>query len=93
MKKREGLSDSQCTGQRLRNRLKLAVIATAEREVQKHEMQISPHVMTALADLTFKYAEELAKDVELFAHHAGRKSVMVDDVLLADGGVNFSTPE
>lgn len=28
-------------------------------------------------------AEELAKDVELFAHHAGRKSVMVDDVLLA----------
>jgi centromere protein S len=51
--------------------------------VQKHEMQISPHVMTALADLTFKYAEELAKDVELFAHHAGRKSVMVDDVLLA----------
>ncbi|CAM6049496.1 unnamed protein product [Sphagnum compactum] len=83
MKKREGLSDSQCTGQRLRNRLKLAVIATAEREVQKHEMQISPHVMTALADLTFKYAEELAKDVELFAHHAGRKSVMVDDVLLA----------
>eukprot|EP00954_Amorphochlora_amoebiformis_P015918 1249748-Amorphochlora_amoeboformis.AAC.1 len=36
-----------------------------------------------LADLVYKYAERVARDVEAFSRHAGRKSVRPDDVLLA----------
>eukprot|EP00238_Polyblepharides_amylifera_P004367 CAMPEP_0196575262 /NCGR_PEP_ID=MMETSP1081-20130531/4780_1 /TAXON_ID=36882 /ORGANISM="Pyramimonas amylifera, Strain CCMP720" /LENGTH=95 /DNA_ID=CAMNT_0041893517 /DNA_START=367 /DNA_END=654 /DNA_ORIENTATION=- len=39
--------------------------------------------MTALATLTFDYAEVLAEDVLQFAKHAKRSTVTVDDVLLA----------
>jgi centromere protein S len=60
----------------------VATIATAERTAQKHGMEVSARVMSALTDLTFKSAERLAVDAELFAQHAGRKSVVVDDVLL-----------
>ncbi len=35
-------------------------------------------------ELTFFYiAEQLAKDLELFAQHAGRKSVNMEDVILS----------
>lgn len=67
---------------RLCERLQVATIATAERTAQKYGMGISTRVMSALQDLTFKSAERLAIDAELFAQHAGRKSVVVDDVLL-----------
>jgi centromere protein S len=67
---------------RLHDRLQVATIATAERTAQTHGMEVSARVMSALTDLTFKSAERLAVDAELFAQHAGRKSVVVDDVLL-----------
>jgi len=67
---------------RLHERLQVATIATAERTAQKYGMEVSSRVMSALKDLTFKSAERLAIDAELFAQHAGRKSVVVDDVLL-----------
>ncbi|KAG0567771.1 hypothetical protein M758_7G117500 [Ceratodon purpureus] len=67
---------------RLHDRLQVATIATAEKTAHKYGMEVSSRVMNALADLTFKAAERLAIDAELFAQHAGRKSVVVDDVLL-----------
>ncbi|KAJ7296340.1 hypothetical protein O6H91_Y129800 [Diphasiastrum complanatum] len=83
--KEEGVQEEQLRNreQRLIDRLRLAVIATAEAEAQKQGLSVSPPVMTALADLTFNYTVQLAKDVEMFAQHAGRKSVNVDDVSLA----------
>ncbi|KAK2974182.1 hypothetical protein RJ640_021473 [Escallonia rubra] len=39
--------------------------------------------MACISDLAFKYAEQLAKDLELFAQHAGRKSVNMEDVILS----------
>ncbi|KAH7434266.1 hypothetical protein KP509_06G008300 [Ceratopteris richardii] len=39
--------------------------------------------MTAVADLTFKFAEQLGHDLELFAQHANRKSINIDDVIIA----------
>nr|PNR59263.1 hypothetical protein PHYPA_002054 [Physcomitrium patens] len=67
---------------RLHDRLQVATIATAERTAHKCGMKVSSRVMSALTDLTFKFAERLAVDAELFAQHAGRKKVDTDDVLL-----------
>lgn len=68
---------------RLHDRLKVSTLATAETTAQKHNLEVSSLVMTALAELTFKFTEVLATDTELFARHAGRKSVVMEDVLLA----------
>ncbi|KAG2330426.1 hypothetical protein Bca52824_001606 [Brassica carinata] len=46
-------------------------------------MKIVGPVVVCVLDLAFKYAENIAKDLELFAHHAGRKVVNMDDVVLS----------
>ncbi|XP_048422494.1 protein MHF1 homolog isoform X1 [Pyrus x bretschneideri] len=47
-------------------------------------MVISGPVMACIADLAFKYtAEQLAKDLELFSRHGGRKTANVEDVILS----------
>ncbi|KAM0869836.1 hypothetical protein ACQ4PT_040419 [Festuca glaucescens] len=66
----------------LRNRLRLAVIDIATTEGKKVGMEIADPVVACIADLAFKSAEQLAKDVELFAQHAGRKSIRMGDVIL-----------
>ncbi|XP_020106653.1 centromere protein S isoform X1 [Ananas comosus] len=53
------------------------------RAAEKVVMGISEPVVACIADLAFKYTEQLAKDVELFAQHAGRKSVNMEDVILS----------
>lgn len=45
-------------------------------------MEVAGPVVACIADLAFKSAEQLAKDVELFAQHASRKSIRMDDVIL-----------
>ncbi|GAQ80023.1 hypothetical protein KFL_000440240 [Klebsormidium nitens] len=72
--------------ERLRDRMKVAVARVVENEVTARtdfRVEVSPVVVSALAELTSKYAESLARDLESFAHHAGRKTVNVEDVLLA----------
>ncbi|CAA2956450.1 centromere S, partial [Olea europaea subsp. europaea] len=39
--------------------------------------------MACLSDLAFKCAQQLAKDLELFAQHTDRKSVNMEDVILS----------
>ncbi|XP_073007727.1 protein MHF1 homolog [Typha latifolia] len=67
----------------LRDRFRLSVISIANAEAKKAGMEISDPVVACIADLAFKYTEQLAKDVELFAQHAGRKSVNMEDVILS----------
>ncbi|KAM7276792.1 hypothetical protein ACFE04_018658 [Oxalis oulophora] len=67
----------------LRDRFMLSTISIAEAEAKKEDMEISEPVMACIADLAFKYTEQLAKDLELFAQHAGRKSVNMEDVILS----------
>nr|CAD1820472.1 unnamed protein product [Ananas comosus var. bracteatus] len=67
----------------LRDRFRLSVISIANAEAEKVGMGISEPVVACIADLAFKYTEQLAKDVELFAQHAGRKSVNMEDVILS----------
>ncbi|XP_059643718.1 protein MHF1 homolog isoform X2 [Cornus florida] len=67
----------------LRDRFRLSTITIAEAEAKRNEMEISQPIMACISDLAFKYAEQLAKDLELFAQHAGRKSVNMEDVILS----------
>ncbi|KAK1309715.1 hypothetical protein QJS10_CPA08g00411 [Acorus calamus] len=46
-------------------------------------MEASEAVVSCIADLAFKFSEQLAKDLELFARHANRKSVNMEDVILS----------
>uniref|UniRef100_A0A2P2J6B7 Centromere protein S-like n=2 Tax=Rhizophora mucronata TaxID=61149 RepID=A0A2P2J6B7_RHIMU len=67
----------------LRDRFRLSTISIAEAEAKRGDMEISEPIMVCIADMAFKYSEQLAKDLELFAHHAGRKSVNMEDVVLS----------
>ncbi|ESQ43492.1 hypothetical protein EUTSA_v10014960mg [Eutrema salsugineum] len=67
----------------IRDRFRLTAISIAEAEAKKNGMEIAAPVVACVADLAFKYAENVAKDLELFAHHAGRKVVNMDDVVLS----------
>ncbi|KAK1435712.1 hypothetical protein QVD17_01478 [Tagetes erecta] len=66
----------------LRDRFRLSTINIAETEAKNNTMEISPSVIVCISDLAFKYAEQLADDLELFAHHANRKTVNMNDVIL-----------
>ncbi|XAR67795.1 hypothetical protein NMG60_11002701 [Bertholletia excelsa] len=67
----------------LRDRFRLCSISIAEAEAKRNSMEISQAIITCICDLAFKYAEQLAKDLELFAQHAGRKSINMEDVILS----------
>ncbi|XP_027190326.1 protein MHF1 homolog isoform X2 [Cicer arietinum] len=66
----------------LRDRFRLSAISIAESQVSKNGMEVSKVVVACVADLAFKYTERLAKDLQLFAQHANRKSVNMEDVIL-----------
>ncbi|GMI95390.1 homolog of human MHF1 [Hibiscus trionum] len=67
----------------LRDRFRLSAISIAEYEAKRNGMEISQPIVACIADLAFKYIGQLAKDLELFAHHAGRKSVTMADVIVS----------
>ncbi|KAI8359451.1 kinetochore component CENP-S-domain-containing protein [Mortierella sp. GBAus27b] len=70
-----------------RERLKAAVWYTVGEicETQKGELNvvITPQLIASLAELVYTQAESLGKDLEMFAKHAKRSTVNVDDVKLA----------
>ncbi|XP_026412796.1 protein MHF1 homolog [Papaver somniferum] len=75
--------EEESTRNVLKDRFRLSVIKIAEAEGKKNNMEVSEQVMGCISDLAFKFSEQLAKDLELFAQHAGRKSVNMDDVILS----------
>ncbi|GMN60476.1 hypothetical protein TIFTF001_029581 [Ficus carica] len=75
--------EDQSLADLLRDRFRLSTISIAEDEAKANNMEVSETVVACVADLAFKYAEQLAKDLELFAQHAGRKSANMEDVILA----------
>ncbi|BBN02639.1 centromere protein S [Marchantia polymorpha subsp. ruderalis] len=71
-----------CADDSLRDHILVAVAKSVESEAQELHVTVSPRAMTAMGDLVLKYLEQMARDLETFAQHAGRKSVNMDDVLL-----------
>nr|KAJ0206509.1 hypothetical protein LSAT_V11C500232820 [Lactuca sativa] len=86
----EEKEDVEETTSHLRDRFRLSTISIAESEAKQDNMEISQPVIVCISDLAFKYAvvfsvtaEQLAEDLEMFAHHAGRKSVNMNDVIIS----------
>lgn len=77
------LNDDSERAEILIDRFRLSVISVAESEAKKYGMEISRTVMACISDLAFKYSEQLAKDLELFAQHGNRKTINMDDVILS----------
>ncbi|KAL1562868.1 MHF histone-fold complex component [Salvia divinorum] len=75
--------EEESASELLRDRFRLCTISIAETEAERNGMEISQPIMACVSDLAFKYAKQLARDVELFAQHAGRKSVNMEDVILS----------
>ncbi|XP_074317144.1 protein MHF1 homolog [Silene latifolia] len=69
--------------QLLKDRFHLSAISIAQSQAKEIGMEISEPIVACISNLAFNYAEHLAKDLELFAHHAGRKLVNTEDVILA----------
>ncbi|KAL2234511.1 centromere protein S isoform X1 [Sesamum indicum] len=78
-----GEEEEEAASELLRDRFRLCTISIAEAEAKQNGMEISQPIVACISDLAFKYAQQLAKDVELFAQHAGRKSVNMEDVILS----------
>ncbi|KAM1433047.1 hypothetical protein ACFX1R_016383 [Malus domestica] len=79
MEREEDDSESEL----LIDRFRLSTIQIAEAEAKRNAMEISGPVMACIADLAFKYTEQLAKDLELFSQHGGRKTANMEDVILS----------
>ncbi|XP_073271084.1 protein MHF1 homolog [Primulina huaijiensis] len=75
--------EDESVNQLLRDRFRLCTISIAEAEAKKNGMEVSQPIMACISDLAFKYAQQLAKDLELFAQHGPRKSVNTKDVILS----------
>ncbi|XP_060132214.1 centromere protein S isoform X3 [Zootoca vivipara] len=86
------LSDTQvwgagrCGVRPLRKRLKAAchytVAGLCEEVSQDKEIQFSKQTIAAISEIAFRQCEYFAKDLEMFARHAKRSTVNLEDVKL-----------
>ncbi|KAA8908824.1 putative apoptosis-inducing TAF9-like domain 1 family protein [Sphaerosporella brunnea] len=69
-----------------RDRLKSALWYSVGKAVDNESMRLrvnaTPQFIAALAELVFTQVDNVAKDLESFAHHANRSTISTADVLL-----------
>ncbi|CAN0906090.1 Protein MHF1 homolog [Linum grandiflorum] len=75
--------EADSVGELLKDRFRLSAISVVESQGRKNGMEVSETVTACISDLALKFTEQLAKDLELFAQHGGRKCVNMDDVLVS----------
>ncbi|KAM6046657.1 centromere protein S isoform 1-T3 [Chlamydotis macqueenii] len=70
----------------LTQRLKAAVHYTVgclcQEVAEDKEVQFSKQTIAAISEITFRQCENFAKDLEMFARHAKRSTVTIEDVKL-----------
>ncbi|KAJ7306363.1 hypothetical protein JRQ81_009707 [Phrynocephalus forsythii] len=74
----EALSDTE----RLRAAFHYTVACLCEDVAEDKERQFSKQAIAAISETTFRQCEIFAKDLELFARHAKRSTINVEDVKL-----------
>ncbi|KAI8057300.1 centromere protein S [Syncephalis plumigaleata] len=69
-----------------RQQLKAAIWYTVGKICHSHEskiqLTITPQFIAALSEIVYYHMVRLGKDLEMFAQHAGRNMIKVDDVKL-----------
>ncbi|CAK7263388.1 MHF histone-fold complex component [Sporothrix epigloea] len=68
--------------QELKSALWSAVSDMVDQESIKQNRNATPQFIGALADMVWTQIESVAADLESFSRHAGRSTIMTDDVLL-----------
>ncbi|KAI5849122.1 kinetochore component CENP-S-domain-containing protein [Tricharina praecox] len=68
--------------ERLKSALWYSVGKIVDDESLSLQVNVTPQFIGALTELVYAQAENVAKDLESFAHHANRSTVNTDDVLL-----------
>ncbi|KAA8909178.1 kinetochore component CENP-S-domain-containing protein, partial [Sphaerosporella brunnea] len=68
--------------QRLKSALWYSVGKAVDNESMRLRVNATPQFIAALAELVFTQADNVAKDLESFAHHANRSAISTADVLL-----------
>lgn len=74
---------SEPSASQLKSTVYLAVAKIVEETAQREGVEPSPTFVAALVDLVFNQLVNLGEDLELFAHHAGRLTVMPADMYMA----------
>ncbi|CZR60309.1 related to apoptosis-inducing TAF9-like domain 1 family protein, putative [Phialocephala subalpina] len=68
--------------ERLKASLWFAIGKIVEEETLRQNTTATPQFIGALTEMVWTQIENVATDLESFSHHAGRTTVMTDDVLL-----------
>ncbi|KAM6216902.1 centromere protein S-like [Rhynchocyon petersi] len=68
--------------QRLKAAVHYTVGCLCEEVATDKEIQFSKQTIAAISELTFRQCENFAKDLEMFARHAKRSTINMDDVKL-----------
>ncbi|NWS53766.1 CENPS protein, partial [Chunga burmeisteri] len=68
--------------QRLKAAVHYTVGCLCQDVAEDKDMQFSKQTIAAISEITFRQCENFAKDLEMFASHAKRRTVTVEDVKL-----------
>ncbi|NWW49192.1 CENPS protein, partial [Pedionomus torquatus] len=68
--------------QRLKAAVHYTVGCLCQDVAEDKEMQFSKQTIAAISEITFRQCETFAKDLEMFARHAKRSTVTIEDVKL-----------
>ncbi|NWI31596.1 CENPS protein, partial [Sula dactylatra] len=68
--------------QRLKAAVHYTVGCLCQDAAEDKDIQFSKQTIAAISEITFRQCENFAKDLEMFARHAKRSTVTIEDVKL-----------
>ncbi|MCJ1456334.1 hypothetical protein MMC28_006695 [Mycoblastus sanguinarius] len=76
------VNDDQALDERLKSALWFSIGKIVDEETLKLGVNATPQFIGALTEMVWAQIENVSKDLESFAKHAGRSTISRDDVLL-----------
>ncbi|KAJ6656834.1 hypothetical protein lerEdw1_003165 [Lerista edwardsae] len=77
-----GEAEQEQLSERLRAALHYTVACLCEEVAEDKEIQFTKQAVAAISEITFRQCETFAKDLEMFARHAKRSTINLEDVKL-----------